>query len=461
MKKVITLVVVCAMIGLTACNNQVDSMIIPNPIDATAEGGEFEITINYDGGWEFNAFDMAEYDWISFSQTQGARLTKVTITVSENLSEEPREAQIQLKSEHRALAYLKINQEGCEPASIRLSTVGLAVSEVGTSVTVDIFTDCKWQVKNPVSWVKVTPDIGRGNATITIDVNATDKFYTTEAVLTVCEYGGNPDNKALLTITRAGNPKPTFKVAADKKVHLASGNLQYRPESNEWHIAKPLEWIGANNRFIEPTFGGYIDLFGWGTSGKVQNVPVTQYEKDVTKYATPGEDLKGISDWGYNPVKDELYCIEGPWRTLTMEEWAFLIDNHDVDFAYCGDTYFLIIYPDGETISGPNLGQDIYCSEYTQNMVDDLISRGCALLPLAGYRDGQDVHNVDLGVFPKLGAYWTSTCMWSMSQTDSDYKYKSVALMLTSQTIPYYKVNFQTSAFYFGYSVRLASDVME
>ncbi len=460
MKKIITLLA-CVLVILSACNNNGANLyLLPSTVNASAEGGEFEIVVTYDGGWEFNAFDLAEYDWISLSQSEGARETNVKLTVASNPSQEPRMASVKLKAEHRQLAVLEVNQEG-NTVGIQLSTIGLEVPEVGTSVTVDIFTDCKWQVKNPVSWVKVTPDIGRGNATITIDVNATDKFYTTEAVLTVCEYGGNPDNKALLTISRAGNPIPTFQVAADKKVHLASGNLQYRSESDEWHIAKPLEWIGANNRFIEPTFGGYIDLFGWGTSGKVQNVPVTQYEKDVTKYATPGEDLKGISDWGYNPVKDELYGIEGPWRTLTMEEWAFLIDNHDVDFAYCGDTYFLIIYPDGETISGPNLGQDIYCSEYTQNMVDDLISRGCALLPLAGYRDGQDVHNVDLGTFPKLGAYWTSTCMWSMSQTDSDYKYKSVALMLTSQTIPYYKVNFQTSAFYFGYSVRLASDVME
>lgn len=89
----------------------------------------------------------------------------------------------------------------------------------------------------------------------------------------------------LATLTTAAQQMPEgslpakFKVSADKEVVFARGNLQYTTQGEHacadgttqkgtWRIAdNQYDFIGDANANIAEDYTGYIDLFGWGTSG--------------------------------------------------------------------------------------------------------------------------------------------------------------------------------------------------
>lgn len=88
---------------------------------------------------------------------------------------------------------------------------------------------------------------------------------------------------ATLTATAQQMPEGSlparFKVSADKEVVFARGNLQYSTQGEHacadgttqkgtWRIAdNQYDFIGDANANIAEDYTGYIDLFGWGTSG--------------------------------------------------------------------------------------------------------------------------------------------------------------------------------------------------
>ncbi|MBR7035054.1 MAG: hypothetical protein IKI25_04755, partial [Bacteroidales bacterium] len=67
-----------------------------------------------------------------------------------------------------------------------------------------------------------------------------------------------------------GAIKAAFSVSADKKVYFSQGNLQYQASTGTWRFAEHQYDIigdGDDNANISSTNSGWIDLFGWGTSG--------------------------------------------------------------------------------------------------------------------------------------------------------------------------------------------------
>ena len=59
-----------------------------------------------------------------------------------------------------------------------------------------------------------------------------------------------------------------FSVSESNKILFSSGNLQYNPSSNSWRFAEnQYDFIGDDNQNISPNYTGWLDLFGWATSG--------------------------------------------------------------------------------------------------------------------------------------------------------------------------------------------------
>lgn len=59
-----------------------------------------------------------------------------------------------------------------------------------------------------------------------------------------------------------------FSVAKDRQVAFSKGNLQYRASTDTWRFAEnQYDYIGNGNANKSATYDGWIDLFGWGTSG--------------------------------------------------------------------------------------------------------------------------------------------------------------------------------------------------
>ena len=232
-----------------------------------------------------------------------------------------------------------------------------------------------------------------------------------------------------------------FSVSATKTVTFSSGNLQYHPANNEWRFApSQLDYIGNDNANISATYKGWIDLFGWGTGNNPAN------------NSTNNEDYPTFVDWGVNKIGNDA---PNTWRTLTKEEWLYIIDKRDnaeelIGVAQVNGVNGVILLPDGWTCpSGVTFKSGFhndygteYYAEYQTFSASDwskLEASGAVFFPAAGRRDGFNVFSVR-----DYGRYWSAT------EYDSDYAYY---LYFFS-----YEASFDDYNRYIGESVRLVKD---
>ena len=241
-----------------------------------------------------------------------------------------------------------------------------------------------------------------------------------------------------------GASNAVFTVASGRTVHFSKGNLQYQASTDTWRFAEN-QWdhIGDDNANISSTYSGWIDLFGWGTSGWNSGANDYQPWATSTTYYNyyPGgsysNNLTGTNanaDWGvYNSISNGGDQA-GMWRTLTRTEWSYLLysratattyGDSDVRFglATVNDVTGFIIFPDTyihpsgvtalnnvNTVSASFSDYVITLSEWQQ--LEDV---GCIFLPAAGVRHSASVQRVDA-----VGLYWTSSndgeyYAWGMS----------------------------------------------
>ena len=138
-----------------------------------------------------------------------------------------------------------------------------------------------------------------------------------------------------------------FTVAAGKHVLFSQGNLQYNAvlrshacgdgstQPGTWRFAQnQWERMGANNRSVASDYDGWIDLFGWGTSGYDRaGVAADQpwdSSDDGSNYGTESA-LTEYSDWAqYNTIINggiNGAPAPGVWSVLTLAEWQYLFSK--------------------------------------------------------------------------------------------------------------------------------------
>ena len=190
-----------------------------------------------------------------------------------------------------------------------------------------------------------------------------------------------------------------FSVSETKQVYFASGNLQFHCKNKEWRFA-PFQYdrVGYDNENISDDFDGYIDLFEWGTGS---NPTFTQTHTT-------------FSDWGNNIDNGNV------WRTLTDNEWAYLITDREnasekYGVAEVAGVQGLILLPDDMVLPtglafnngvASEKGAEFYKKQnnYSADDWQKLESAGAVFLPDAGFRHGTSVG--DVGCY---GNYWSSS----------------------------------------------------
>ncbi len=242
-----------------------------------------------------------------------------------------------------------------------------------------------------------------------------------------------------------------FSVSATKKVHFSKGNLQFNAQDGTHQCAdgttKKGTWRFAEDQWecwgwyedIQFTswYNGWIDLFGWGTSGWKSGanayLPYST-SSELGDYYPGGSDSNDLTgeyanaDWGvYNQIGEDA---PGSWRTLTTDEWEYLLHGRtdaDILFGFgtvCGRTG-LIILPDNWEDPKPSgiifkpstqnglewqgrLYENSEPKNFTHNKYNDTWSAmekaGAVFLPAAGYRRESKVYAID-----GFGGYWSST----------------------------------------------------
>ena len=148
----------------------------------------------------------------------------------------------------------------------------------------------------------------------------------------------------------------TFSISKDKKVAFSKGNLQYQASTNTWRFAEEQYALaGKNNENISATYDGWIDLFGWGTSGYNNKFPYL-YDAPHSDFGDGMNSIAGTNyDWGSNPISNGENK-SGIWRTLSADEWGYLLFDRPnaaklVGAGSVNSQNGLFILPDGYTDS--------------------------------------------------------------------------------------------------------------
>ena len=295
----------------------------------------------------------------------------------------------------------------------------------------------------------------------------------------------------LAACEKSGKNEPTnsdatsgaFSVAQGRKVRFSPGNLQFNAaqgthqcadgttQKGTWRFAEhQWDYVGdairgnvyhngtkCDNANISATYDGWIDLFGWGTSGwnsgAVAYQPWSTSENSSDYYPGGNEnnDLTGAyanADWGvYNQIGSDA---PGTWRTLTYDEWNYVYsgranaDNLKGQATVNGVTGFILLPDDWEAPSGitftAGTSLNFTTNTYTTAQWELMEQRGAVFLPSGGYRLGSNVGSVGLNGY-----------FWSVSQYSSLYAW----FLYFFNGYSYMSNNFR----YYGRSVRLSQDL--
>ena len=221
-----------------------------------------------------------------------------------------------------------------------------------------------------------------------------------------------------------------FSINAVQQVHFAQGNLQYQAYTNTWRFAQnQYDCIGSNNTNVSQSYSGWIDLFGWGTSGynhgatSYQPWNTDQYDSHYNAYGDAYADLNagtGKADWGYNAISNGGNQTH-LWRTLTAEEMFYLFElretasgiryakariNEVIGLLILPDDWDNSVYPLTHTNEPGAVSSSNVISEQSWNTLE---MRGAVFLPCAGYRYRDENSGAAPNYAGGYGRYWTST----------------------------------------------------
>lgn len=204
-----------------------------------------------------------------------------------------------------------------------------------------------------------------------------------------------------------GNPTGDPKYA-----YFASGNLQYKASENKWRFAEN-QWdiVGDDNANISSTYTGWIDLFGWATSGWDPSLSTYYHPYDVANF-----------DYNYGPhaANTGIGVYTTPyWNTLYQQTESIMhIGTTNCDWGKYLSSNNMITNGGGKLYRTLSFYDGMYFSLYRRNDI-----RG-ELKTLIGF--GR-VH----GVFGYivLPDNWDGTI-------DPDFKYYNIDMTASPPVIP-------------------------
>lgn len=248
-----------------------------------------------------------------------------------------------------------------------------------------------------------------------------------------------------------------YSVGDSTTVVFAMGNLQYQASTNTWRFAeKQFEVLGVGNTNIDTNYMGWIDLFGWATSGYNGMMPYST--SDTNNYYGPyrNDIAQTQYDWGeHNPIVN-AGNMAGLWRVLESSEWNYLLNLRHGAGAKRGlatienvgeqgsDVYGLVLLPDKWNLpSGIEFHfgtkNGFATNVFSAGDWNQMQAAGAVFLPAGGYRDGLRVSLVN-----EYGCYWTAT--YFTDETADELYFLSTGLSLS------------TAARSNGHSVRLVQN---
>lgn len=272
------------------------------------------------------------------------------------------------------------------------------------------------------------------------------------------EAGMKYGNEVTFTTSPHPNTAPVgaipslFSISSTQQVFFSQGNLQFQASSGTWRFAEhQYDFVGGMNSYneelgnvyengvkcsnneISQTYSGWIDLFGWATSGWDNNNHYYRpWDTESTGWVVDGYgygywdgeyacyNMTGDyanSDWGvYNPISNGGNEA-GIWRTLNSSEWYYLVNNrqdatYKRSIATVNGVKGFILLPDAWMMpSGVNFIANVSDYETNSYNVDQwaiMENAGAVFFPSAGYRyfNGASIDYIN---YSGTNHYWSST----------------------------------------------------
>lgn len=263
--------------------------------------------------------------------------------------------------------------------------------------------------------------------------NSTKKWFVLLVIAAVAIGCTKPDDDDDNNGGSGGNLNPTFingklpglfSVSPTQQVQFSQGNLQYQASTNTWRFAEH-QWDyvggtdhggnhfgnvdGSSNNSISPTYAGWIDLFGWGTSGwDCGNTYFRPWDTAIygEEYGPLGNndltDSYAHSDWGVHNKISNGGKEAALWRTLKQNEWDYVLHQRSTTsgdrYAYgrVNNEIGIILLPDNwdnNYYELSNTNSDIEnLEDFNNNVISSdiwtssLEPNGAVFLPAAGLR---------------------------------------------------------------------------
>ena len=215
-----------------------------------------------------------------------------------------------------------------------------------------------------------------------------------------------------------------------------------------WRFApNQYDFIGLDNQHVGANYKGWIDFFGWGTSGWSGSgaryyQPYSYQGSSGANYGPRSQgnehyDLTGdyaYADWAvYNAISNGGNQ-PGLWRTLSKEEWLYLSRREDGNKCGAGTVNGVggvILIPDtwSQPAGCPTFSaefseeQDVWGpNHYTIAEWARMEASGAVFLPASGWRlqsqnSGSNNIVTDVGI---IGYYWSSTAHGSLNSVAAE-----------------------------------------
>ncbi len=201
------------------------------------------------------------------------------------------------------------------------------------------------------------------------------------------------------------NGKYTINAGGDF-IYFAKGNLQYTRESldadwstgtfrlatNQYDLIEAEKTYPA--AYCTDNYGDKtaVGLFGWGTWGEGKTPNLTSSDKTLYTWST---DFSGT--------------LEGTstWRTLTKDEWVYLLEHNNLSYATVHDVNGLLVAPDGKDIDGKSMTDWVVINDETWTTMQN---DGYLFLPACGQRSQlNETANITTGGQGEEVVYYSST----------------------------------------------------
>lgn len=251
----------------------------------------------------------------------------------------------------------------------------------------------------------------------TVSTDAAYGFLVTDNRTLVANFAGH---------NSVGKLNGVFTASENSHIQFSQGNLQYQASTNTWSFASN-QWdiVGDNNANISEIYNGWIDLFGWGTSGYDHGANAYQpwsTSTDYSDYYAYGAYNYTLfygsrqADWGYNAISNGGNAENIGWRTPMYNEWYYVFNTRSTTSgvryakAQVEGVNGVILLPDDWStgyfsLSNTNSSEVGYSSNVitASDWENCLQAHGAVFLPAAGHRNGTSVGNVGSN-----GSYWSS-----------------------------------------------------